>query len=572
MDNKKRSILYVAFCALLFSFFAICLVGKFTLANRETDAVESSDISRQWKNEFNVNVDIKTYGFPSGKNEATFLHTINYTDAGRQLYIRSNYAAYKVYLNDELLSDYSSELAYKGEIPAPNTKIINLSGTKPNDVVKLTLFRSDYILGSGITKILLGNYNEIENSFFKDNIIDFVLCIVLIFGGVVLFLLHLTFHKILQKTHGLLYIGWFTICLGIAIMFTNSIFLSFSGEVQQHWIVSNITVVFSIIPLLLYLIESTRKTAITYILRISSGTLMSVIFLVIIAKLLSLISDSVLLTIVHIVSVTFALLLMVLALINLIIDKKGKKHNSVFFAFTATLVCTSIFDMFAAAILSFRITIVAALLMAFTISTANIREVFKMLEIGMKAKLIGKLAYTDGLTGVGNTTAFREKLDLLEVTKVNYNSIGIIQFDINNLKSVNDNLGHSYGDELIVNGANLIKKAFGPVGDVYRIGGDEFAVITTLPNAASLCEKASYIFENAIADFNASKKHKFEMQIAYGVAFYENDIMGKDLFLRDIQKDADVRMYTMKRKMKSEHSTAVREEEKTSTPDVTTTF
>lgn len=52
----------------------------------------------------------------------------------------------------------------------------------------------------------------------------------------------------------------------------------------------------------------------------------------------------------------------------------------------------------------------------------------------------------------------------------------MIVFDINNLKIINDTLGHDFGDILIIDSCKLICKVF-KRSPVYRIGGDEFVVI-----------------------------------------------------------------------------------------------
>lgn len=49
--------------------------------------------------------------------------------------------------------------------------------------------------------------------------------------------------------------------------------------------------------------------------------------------------------------------------------------------------------------------------------------------------------------------------------------------DVNGLKVINDSLGHIAGDELICGAADCLKQVFGTYGKVFRIGGDEYAVI-----------------------------------------------------------------------------------------------
>lgn len=85
------------------------------------------------------------------------------------------------------------------------------------------------------------------------------------------------------------------------------------------------------------------------------------------------------------------------------------------------------------------------------------------------------MAYTDGLSGLKNRNAFEE--DLLEFEKQTEKPVVCISFDINNLKCVNDEIGHHAGDELIKQVGNMLREVFPDEKCVYRIGGDEFIAI-----------------------------------------------------------------------------------------------
>lgn len=62
-------------------------------------------------------------------------------------------------------------------------------------------------------------------------------------------------------------------------------------------------------------------------------------------------------------------------------------------------------------------------------------------------------------TTTGNRTAFQERIEELEGRKREASGIAIMMFDVNDLKYVNDHLGHQRGDELIVGCADIIKTA-----------------------------------------------------------------------------------------------------------------
>lgn len=96
----------------------------------------------------------------------------------------------------------------------------------------------------------------------------------------------------------------------------------------------------------------------------------------------------------------------------------------------------------------------------------------KIVEICMDA--INKMAVYDFLTGVFNRNFFEKELARL---KNGVEDSWYIIADLNNLKETNDAMGHSAGDELLQAMAGLLKRTAGADGEVFRQGGDEFAVL-----------------------------------------------------------------------------------------------
>ena len=96
--------------------------------------------------------------------------------------------------------------------------------------------------------------------------------------------------------------------------------------------------------------------------------------------------------------------------------------------------------------------------------------------------LVRSRAYVDGLTGLGNRTAYEDQVKQLdEEIKEGNILFSIAVFDLNGLKEINDTYGHGKGDEVIRKAAHLIRTSF-PDGKAYRIGGDEFIVILEGPS------------------------------------------------------------------------------------------
>ena len=91
-------------------------------------------------------------------------------------------------------------------------------------------------------------------------------------------------------------------------------------------------------------------------------------------------------------------------------------------------------------------------------------------------KLQHMLAYRDSLTGLRNTTSYKEWiLDFEKNISDDCAAFGVAVLDINNLKETNDNYGHIIGNKLIVTVSHIISDTF-KRSPVFRIGGDEFLV------------------------------------------------------------------------------------------------
>ena len=151
------------------------------------------------------------------------------------------------------------------------------------------------------------------------------------------------------------------------------------------------------------------------------------------------------------------------------------------------------------------------------------------------AELQTRYAYYDQMTGLQNRRAYSEKTE--QLSKQLPVPCTVIMADINGLKETNDTLGHEAGDELIIGAAECLKKSFDGTETVYRLGGDEFTVITEKPE--SEVKKCLERMEKICADW----KGKFinGVSISYGVASTE-EFSDPDSLL----KTADRRMYEYK--------------------------
>ncbi len=167
----------------------------------------------------------------------------------------------------------------------------------------------------------------------------------------------------------------------------------------------------------------------------------------------------------------------------------------------------------------------------------------------MQGELQRYLAYlraqagTDALTGLGNTTACREKRKVLDsAIRAGTASFALAVFDVDDLKGINDRNGHACGDMVIGAAGAAISSAFGR-GNSFRVGGDEFLVIVENASSEDMVTRLELV-EQAVADFNASDRpFPVDLSLSMGAAVYRP---GEDADFQSVFVRADATMYRRK--------------------------
>jgi diguanylate cyclase (GGDEF)-like protein len=135
------------------------------------------------------------------------------------------------------------------------------------------------------------------------------------------------------------------------------------------------------------------------------------------------------------------------------------------------------------------------------------------------------LAMRDDLTGVGNRRAFVAHSQSL-VRKAKAGTLGLILLDVDGLKTLNDTCGHQAGDELLEKMAKHIDSR----GKLYRIGGDEFAILVDRSVGQHMTELMQAL-EPFVANFEACG-HSHEVRVSFGSTSNRENEKFEDLFRR----------------------------------------
>lgn len=154
------------------------------------------------------------------------------------------------------------------------------------------------------------------------------------------------------------------------------------------------------------------------------------------------------------------------------------------------------------------------------------------------------LAMIDGLTGIYNHRAFKERLQIEIDRSRRYDSpITLLILDLDKFKRINDTYGHLQGDYVLKKTANIIRGSVRTVDTVARYGGEEFAVILINAEKQACMKTADRICRN-VQDFIFEKGNmKEQITISAGLAEYPTD--GETL--PALVANADMAMYQAKR-------------------------
>lgn len=163
-------------------------------------------------------------------------------------------------------------------------------------------------------------------------------------------------------------------------------------------------------------------------------------------------------------------------------------------------------------------------------------------ELKKSAEKLKKIAFSDLLTQLPNRYALTELLDNIMLTLRNEEVVALMYIDVDDFKQITDNLGHSYGDELLIDITHRLKQSIDENDFLARLGSDEFIILTQnftdIGEYESKLKKILKVFEYP---FVLSLKEYF-VTVSIGIAMAPKDGKTTQVLL----KNADSAMYSAK--------------------------
>jgi diguanylate cyclase (GGDEF)-like protein/PAS domain S-box-containing protein len=178
------------------------------------------------------------------------------------------------------------------------------------------------------------------------------------------------------------------------------------------------------------------------------------------------------------------------------------------------------------------------------VSTKGIfRDITQRKELEKK---LHNLSITDELTGLLNRRGFITMAEKqLNIAQRSNKKLYFLYADLDNLKKLNDSLGHQAGDELIRKAAQLLNHTFRKSDIIGRLGGDEFSVLQVeIPQEAGIRNTLSRLQKN-IEKLNADPDQNYNFSLSVGTVEYDP---ASPLTLEDLMRKADKMMYNEKEK------------------------
>jgi diguanylate cyclase (GGDEF)-like protein len=181
---------------------------------------------------------------------------------------------------------------------------------------------------------------------------------------------------------------------------------------------------------------------------------------------------------------------------------------------------------------------------AFSPDTGLIATLFEDITESRKSEQqIQKMAYFDTLTGLPNRALFYDRINqAIALAKRDKTSLAVLFLDLDHFKNINDTLGHSVGDQLLIEAAHRLSQHIRTNDTLARLGGDEFVVVITyFGEQLNTTYVAQKLIDTIQAPFYIMGK-ELHVTASVGIALFPEDGANAETLI----KHADMAMYSSK--------------------------
>lgn len=524
----KISCIFTILIVLLLAFRAYPISHRTDLSQNYT-SFESNWLNAGESIEFPYMIDRHT-------EKAMITNTLPEVDNNDKLIVRDSFKGIRVFVNQELIYEYMAETTRFSRLRGDLYLYVPLKTEYSNQPICIELI-GDVNIPGGLSSIDIGDEASFMYTLQADNPFNMIILMMMfMFGfGLLGVAVYLDLRKKNYDYRIFLYLGIFSLVSAVWIWTDSPIYHINEADAASVALLSFISFMAIPLPIVAFVdvICIKRKKS----LQIISNILFLNMMLQSLFYVLGFTEFIQLLPLTHLL-----LVLSVIFMITALIDEIKANNSMLAKGFLISLSILGLFSLIT--LIQFYIRPIGNSRSFFMLGFISfimllvyfcVKRIWLLYEQNTKLKLYQNMAYNDMMTMAQNRTAFNEKMTQLNGKDLTSTTLLIL--DINNLKQINDEYGHQAGDRMIIDTCECILSIFENIANVYRIGGDEFAVLITKPNVnmKDLLKK----LDDVILNYNSLNQN--QISLAYGYAIADADIDIESLF-----KQADKNMYLRK--------------------------
>lgn len=524
----KISCIFTILIVLLLAFRAYPISHRTDLSQNYT-SFESNWLNAGESIEFPYMIDRHT-------EKAMITNTLPEVDNNDKLIVRDSFKGIRVFVNQELIYEYMAETTRFSRLRGDLYLYVPLKTEYSNQPIRIELI-GDVNIPGGLSSIDIGDEASFMYTLQADNPFNMIILMMMfMFGfGLLGVAVYLDLRKKNYDYRIFLYLGIFSLITAVWIWTDSPIYHINEADAASVALLSFISFMAIPLPIVAFVdvICIKRKKS----LQLISNILFLNMMLQALFYVLGFTEFIQLLPLTHLL-----LVLSVIFMITALIDEIKANNSMLAKGFLISLSILGLFSLIT--LIQFYIRPIGNSRSFFMLGFISfimllvyfcVKRIWLLYEQNTKLKLYQNMAYNDMMTMAQNRTAFNEKMTQLNGKDLTSTTLLIL--DINNLKQINDEYGHQAGDRMIIDTCECILSIFENIANVYRIGGDEFAVLITKPNVnmKDLLKK----LDDVILNYNSLNQN--QISLAYGYAIADADIDIETLF-----KQADKNMYLRK--------------------------
>lgn len=460
-----------------------------------------------------------------------------------------------VYLDGEEILRFLPEEGVKSRTPGNGWKFIEFTPEDTGKTLSIRIIQCYSKNKVTVPQLYTGTAEGIMADYLKGAIPGFLLSVLGVAVGVIILILCLLAGRSMKLKDGLPWLGLFALFRGVWSAIEGNIYSFFFDDLLIFSQMSYMSLKLCVIPFIMFdnkMFHNGKAKMLNGLVVASFAEF----WISCILQFTGLVDFADTIFVTHILMLILGGYVIVNCIKELSVEHQDKMIRTerrftflIHSVFMIVIIITSIMDMYGyyftnspdvarysrLSYVGYVLAVVIALLVDF----------MKLVFIGRQAENIREEAAMDAMTKLWNRASFEKDIDKPSAKRLK--KMGIIMFDLNNLKLFNDSYGHDMGDYYIKVCSEVIRDSFSKWGNVYRIGGDEFCGIAENLSVEEF-EKVKVEMESQISQLRIPN-YDLHMEIASGFCPFDENL---DKTLRDTMKRADSNMYERKQQMKLE--------------------